>query len=126
VEHGQVGVVSGRVHQPHHRPPCEALQRRLSGVGRAQLERGDTQAVSPLLGQMHHESLVAKDGEQVIDARPGQIEVPGDRRGWHRLGMSCQQSQHGQRLTGGWGIGHGVSVSAVRRSGGAMTPKGSG
>jgi len=90
MQHGKMGAMAGRVHELHQQPPGEALQWRLTGVGRAQLECRDPEAVTLLFDQMHHEPLIAKDGEQVIDTRPGQVEVAGNGGGRHRFGVSCQ------------------------------------
>jgi len=117
MQYGKVGVVSGGVHQVYQQLTGEAPQRRLPGVGRTQLERRDTEAVAPLVSQIHHETLIAEHREQVIDAGPGQVQVAGDGRGRDRFGMVCRQLQDGQGLTGCGGVGHEASVSGARRAG---------
>ena len=87
VQHGEVGVVRGRVDQAGQDRPGDPLQRLLPGVRRAELERGDAQPVAALLGQVGDEALAAQHRQQVVDARAGQAEVAGDRGGRHRLGV---------------------------------------
>ena len=106
VEHGEVAVVGGGVHEPAEHRAGDPAQRLLARVGRAELERRDAEPVAALLGQVHDEALVAQHREQVVDGRARQPEVARDRRRRHRRGVRAEQLQQAERVGGGGGVGH--------------------
>jgi hypothetical protein len=69
-------------------------------VGAADLERGDAQPVPVLLGQVHHEPFAFEHGEQVVDARAGQVELARELRRAHRARVAGQGAQERERALG--------------------------
>jgi hypothetical protein len=96
VQHAQVRGVADPVDEPVQQRPRQPFQRIVAQVRGAEFERGDAEAVAPVLRQMRDETGIREFGEQVVDGRAGQLQLGRDRRRRHRTRVAGQQSQHGQ------------------------------
>src|SRR5699024_5490686 len=92
----EVGVVAHPVDQSPQERSREVFQRVVPQIRGAQFERGDSQSVTALVGQVGDETCAFQFGEQVIRARSRQVEFPGDRGGRDRTGVLREYVEYGQ------------------------------
>ena len=100
VQDGEVGGVPDRVDQAREDGPGQPGQGLLPGVGAADLESADAEAVPAFLRQVDDEPGGDQLTEQVVGRGPGEAEVAGEDRGGHRTRLTSQGLQDREGVPG--------------------------
>ncbi len=114
VQHREVPALAEAVDECGDERTAEPGKRLLSAESARELERGDTEAVAALLGQVHDESPLLHHREQVVHGRAREVEGVRDRRGGHRPALRREVREDRERLVGRRHLRSGRGVERAR------------